>query len=185
MKRKTGTEILGSRLFANRRAYDDLIRKLRSDVITHLHQLRRARPDVDIDHLKNTVRAGFEIHPLVIHDLAAIRIETLQRDFLNDYDCWMSGHLHEAHVPYTGDQVFWRMQHLNRVDFPFRGKFGPHAMRLRIFVDGEDYDGFKADVEKALRTAREMLRMTERSQLLLAEQAREIVEDALTHQLPA
>jgi hypothetical protein len=173
---KTGTEILGSPLFADMHADSKMLRRLPKDVIKYVARLRHDWPEADADQLKSLAHSAFAIEPLVIGDLRAIRIETSPLDYRNEYNCRMSGHLHEAEVPYSGDSLFWRLQHITPIAFNYRGKIAASTVRLRTFIDGEDYRWFKNDVEKALLYAREMLAMTETSQRLLVERARDMVE---------
>lgn len=178
-KQTTGTEILGSPLFTDTSAAEREMRKLPKLALTHLEQLRRNAPDADPDRLRDMVHSAFAIRPLVIHEPQSIRIEISPRDYLNDYNCQMSGHLHEALVPFDGHPLFWRQQPTTRTTFPYRGKVGLAAVRLRTFIDTEDYNWFKKDIEKALRHAREELASTQNSQLLIARQARGIIDRVL------
>ncbi len=182
---KTGIEILGPPLFADMHAGTKVLRRLPQDVITYLDQLRHALPAASADELKQNVQAHFAVEPLVIGELRSIRIEAFRRDFLNDYDCWMTGHLHQAEVTYSGNALFWRLQSITPNAFDYRGKIGAASVRLRTYIDSEDYYGFRDNTGKALRFAREMLAMTYGSQLLLAEQAHDLVEKILKDALPA
>jgi len=174
--RKTGTEVLGARLLANPHGSHQMLRRLPKDVAAFLGQSRRDLRGIDTGMLHSMAHEAFAVQPLVIGELHAIKVETIRRDFLNEYRCWMSGHLHEAEVPYEGDPVFWKQQPTTATAFPYLGKVGPNVVRLRTFIECEDYSGFRHDVEKALRHAREQLAATENAQRLLAEQARAVVE---------
>lgn len=175
----TGTEILGVRLFADAHAINKLIRKLPADVRAYVRSLRTEKPDADEEWLRGSTHAAFSMQPLQIGEIRSIKIETKPRRFLNEYAIKMSGFLHEAEIPYVGHPTLWRQQMLVGARFPFQGKVSPSTVRLRTFIDGENYWQFKADVEAALSEAREMLRITEASSGLLAEQTRCAVDKQL------
>jgi len=177
--KKTGTEILGTRLLANPHATHRMLRRLPKDVAAFINDARHDLPGIDAGELHTMTHEAFAVQPLVIGELHATRVEAVRRDFLNEYRCWMSGHLHEAEVPYAGDPVFWKQQPSTSTAFPFLGIARRNMLRLRTFIDHEDYYGFREDVQTALRHAREHLAMTENAQRLLAEQAKAVVERVL------
>lgn len=153
--------------------------RLRADVVEYAHRMKKERPDINTGVLQCLAREAFAIEPLAIGELVTITVETWRRDYRNEYDCWMSGYLHEGKITYAGAPLFWRLQLVTPMRFSLRGQIGTNSVRLRSFIDGEDYWGFKEGVEKELAYAREMLMTVENGMCHFADQAREIVEEAL------
>ncbi|HCB75092.1 MAG TPA: hypothetical protein DEP91_02800 [Sphingomonas bacterium] len=177
---KTGIEILGSPLFYDRRAAEKRIRRIPNEVAQALADERRADPEADEAQLRETIHAAFAIRPMAVGSLLSIRIETFERNYLNEYRCWMSGYLHEAEVSYTGDKLFWRLKALEPTKFDYRGVVGPATVRLRTFIPEEAYDIFKDNAEKAVAYAREMMELTARSQQMIVDRARAAVDATLS-----
>lgn len=177
---KTGIEILGSPLFYDRRAAEKLIRRIPKDVTRFLAKARKADPEADEAQLREAIHSAFAIRPMAVGPLQAIRIETFERNYRNEYNCWMSGHLHEAEVSYSGDPVFWRLKALEPTKFDYRGVIRPTTVRLRTFIPGKEYDLFRKDAEKAVGYAREMMELTARSQQMIVDRARKAVDTTLS-----
>jgi hypothetical protein len=177
---KTGLEILGSPLFYDRRAADKLIRRIPSDVTRFLAKARKADPEADEAQLQEAIHSAFAIKPMAVGSLTAIRIESFERNFLNEYRCWTSGYLHEAEVGYTGGKLFWRLKALEPTKFDYRGVIGPATVRLRTFISEEAYDFFRNDAKKAVAYAREMMELTARSQQMIVDRARKAVDATLS-----
>ena len=175
---KTGTEILGTRLFADGRAIEKTLKRLPADIRKRLPQLRREWPEAEAEQLRDSLHAEFAVEPLAIHELRAIKVETTTRKFLNEYRCWMSGHLHEAEVPFTGHPMYWRAPLTIPPSFSYYGKIGLTTMRLRIFIDVEDYYDFRNSVEKELHHARQILAHNEIVYQTYSKKARDMVDQA-------
>jgi hypothetical protein len=175
---KTGTEVLGTRLFADGRAIEKTLKRLPAEIRKRLPQLRREWPEAEAEQLRDRLHAEFAIESLVIGEVRAIKIETSTRNFLNEYRCWMSGHLHEAEVPFTGHPMYWRAPLTILPSFSYYGKIGLTTMRLRIFIDVEDYYDFRNSVEKELHHARQILAHNEIVYQTYSKKARDMVDQA-------
>ncbi len=176
MREKTGIEVLGRRLFATPHLVYKVLQRLPRNVEERMRELRVSQPDLEPDVLQALLIEEFAIEPLVICPVSAIRVELIRRDFWNEYNSLMSAHLHEAEVPYQGSKFYWRNKMVEPDTFGYHGKIGPSVVRIRQYIDVEDYDGFKRGIEKALGEVRSTLAQSRIIHEEQAEEARAIIE---------
>lgn len=177
MKReKTGREVLGTGLFCDPNVITRTLQALPTDAARFLRETRKEWPDASSDELRTALHSSLGIQSLEIHALLSVKIEIPRRDYLNEYRCIMSGNLAEAVVPFSGSAIFWRAQPTKSFQFGFLGRVGEATTRLRIFLDGKEFDWFEENVERELASARKALNDRSGENILIEDHAREILD---------